>query len=140
MTNSFSSRSESQMFYSHHSIQCTHAKDFGNTVSPLISVCVSTKARTSASIILRGANDFMCDEMERSLHDALCVVKRVLESKSVVPGGGAVEAALSIYLENYATSMVSIKLIVCVKTCKKYFHSWFGHLFLESTHEILNNI
>lgn len=48
----------------------------------------------------------MCDEMERSLHDALCVVKRVLESKSVVPGGGAVEAALSIYLENYATSMV----------------------------------
>lgn len=52
----------------------------------------------------------MCDEMERSLHDALCVVKRVLESKSVVPGGGAVEAALSIYLENYATSMVRVDL------------------------------
>ncbi|XP_010629371.2 T-complex protein 1 subunit alpha-like [Fukomys damarensis] len=67
----------------------------------------NTKARTSASIILCGANDFMCDEMERSLHDALCVVKRVLESKSVVPGGGAVEAALSIYLENYTTSMGS---------------------------------
>ncbi|XP_036270904.1 T-complex protein 1 subunit alpha isoform X1 [Pipistrellus kuhlii] len=67
----------------------------------------NTKARTSASIILRGANDYMCDEMERSLHDAICVVKRVLESKSVVPGGGAVEAALSIYLENYATSMGS---------------------------------
>ncbi|XP_072265416.1 T-complex protein 1 subunit alpha [Pyxicephalus adspersus] len=67
----------------------------------------NTKARTCASIILRGANDFMCDEMERSVHDALCVVKRVLESKSLVPGGGAVEAALSIYLENYATSMGS---------------------------------
>ena len=73
----------------------------------LSHLTLSTKANTSASIILRGANDFMCDEMERSLHDALCVVKRVLESKSVVPGGGAVEAALSIYLENYATSMVS---------------------------------
>ncbi|CAJ0950960.1 unnamed protein product [Ranitomeya imitator] len=70
-----------------------------------VSFLFSTKARTCASIILRGANDFMCDEMERSVHDALCVVKRVLESKSVVPGGGAVEAALSIYLENYATSM-----------------------------------
>ena len=57
--------------------------------------------------MLRGANDFMCDEMERSVHDALCVVKRVLESKSVVPGGGAVEAALSIYLENFASSLVS---------------------------------
>eukprot|EP00054_Salpingoeca_dolichothecata_P038448 m.13921 g.13921 ORF g.13921 m.13921 type:complete len:553 (+) comp8631_c0_seq2:11-1669(+) len=65
------------------------------------------KAKTSASIILRGANDFMLDEMERSVHDALCVVKRVLESKKVVPGGGAVESALSIYLENFATSLGS---------------------------------
>ncbi|KAI5749023.1 hypothetical protein M8J76_004064 [Diaphorina citri] len=63
------------------------------------------KARTAASIILRGPNDFYCDEMERSIHDALCVVKRVLESKNLVAGGGAVEAALSIYLENFATTL-----------------------------------
>jgi len=66
-----------------------------------------TKARTAASIILRGPNDFYCDEMERSVHDSLCVVKRVMESKSVVVGGGAVEAALSIYLENFATTLSS---------------------------------
>eukprot|EP00729_Bicosta_minor_P006662 gene6662-8520_t len=65
------------------------------------------KAKSSASIILRGANDFMLDEMERSLHDSLCVVKRVLESKTAVPGGGACEAALSIYLENFATQLGS---------------------------------
>ncbi|KAL1464470.1 hypothetical protein WDU94_004116, partial [Cyamophila willieti] len=65
------------------------------------------KARTAASIILRGPNDFYCDEMERSIHDALCVVKRVLESKHLVAGGGAVEAALSIYLENFATTLNS---------------------------------
>lgn len=65
------------------------------------------KSKSAASIILRGANDFMLDEMERSLHDALCTVKRVMESKSVVAGGGAVEAALSIYLENFATSLAS---------------------------------
>lgn len=64
-------------------------------------------ARSAASIILRGANDFMVDEMERSIHDALCVVKRVLESNTVVPGGGAVETALSVYLENFATSITS---------------------------------
>ena len=54
-----------------------------------------------------GPNDFYCDEMERSIHDSLCVVKRVMESKSVVVGGGAVEAALSIYLENFATTLSS---------------------------------
>ena len=35
------------------------------------------------SLILRGANDFMLDEVERSLHDALCIVKRTLESNTV---------------------------------------------------------
>ena len=49
----------------------------------------------------------MLDEMDRSLHDALCIVKRTLESGSVVPGGGAVEAALSIYLETLATTLGS---------------------------------
>lgn len=50
----------------------------------------------------------MLDEMERALHDSLCVIKRTLESGAVVPGGGAVEAALSIYLENFATTLVSL--------------------------------
>ena len=49
----------------------------------------------------------MLDEVERSLHDALCAVKRTMESASVVPGGGSVEAALSIYLENFATTIGS---------------------------------
>ena len=34
-------------------------------------------------------------------------MKRVLESNDVVPGGGAVEAGLSIYLENFATTLSS---------------------------------
>lgn len=65
-----------------------------------------TKAFTSASIILRGSNEYQLDEMERSIHDSLSVVKRTLESGVVVPGGGAVETALSIYLENFATTVV----------------------------------
>ncbi|GAB2265659.1 T-complex protein 1 subunit alpha [Dionaea muscipula] len=66
-----------------------------------------TKNTSAASLILRGANDFMLDEMERSLHDALSIVKRTLESNTVVAGGGAVEAALSVYLEYLATTLGS---------------------------------
>lgn len=66
-----------------------------------------TKTHSSSSIILRGANDYSLDEMERSLHDSLSVVKRTLESGNVVPGGGAVEAALNIFLENFATTVGS---------------------------------
>lgn len=90
-----------------------------------------TKVVSSSSIVLRGANgmslfgphglqapfslinfvprhaDYLLDEMERSLHDALSIIKRTLESGYVVPGGGAVETALSIYLENFATTLGS---------------------------------
>lgn len=49
----------------------------------------------------------MLDEMERSIHDSLSIVKRALESNTLVAGGGAVEAALSVYLENLATTLGS---------------------------------
>ncbi|XP_022722684.1 T-complex protein 1 subunit alpha-like [Durio zibethinus] len=66
-----------------------------------------TKSKSAVSLILRGANDYMVDEMERALHDALSIVKRTLESNMVVAGGGAVEAALSVYLEYLATTLGS---------------------------------
>ena len=54
------------------------------------------------SLVLRGSNEFMLDEVERSIHDALCVLKRTYETGAVVAGGGAVETALSVYLERVA--------------------------------------
>merc|ERR1712227_629981 len=65
------------------------------------------KTQSACSVLLRGANMHMLEEVERSLHDALCAVKRALESASVVPGGGCIESALSIYLENFATTLGS---------------------------------
>ena len=59
----------------------------------------------AATIVIRGANEFFLDEIERSIHDSLCVVKRVLESNSLVAGGGAVEVALSIYLDDFARTL-----------------------------------
>lgn len=61
----------------------------------------------AVTVLLRGANDYLLDEVDRSLHDAFCIVKRVLESGKVVPGGGAVESALSVHLESFATTMES---------------------------------
>ena len=63
------------------------------------------KGHGASTIVLRGANEYMLDEMDRALHDSLCVVKRMLESNTLVPGGGAAEAALSVYLDDYATTI-----------------------------------
>jgi T-complex protein 1 subunit delta len=40
---------------------------------------------------LRGSNQLVLDEAERSLHDALCVVRALVKKRSLVPGGAAVE-------------------------------------------------
>jgi len=46
----------------------------------------------------------VADSLFRSLHDSICVAKRTLESGKVVPGGGAVDIALSIHLDNFCKS------------------------------------
>ena len=53
------------------------------------------------------SNEVLLDELERSLHDALCSVSKLLESNGLVAGGGAVETALSIYLEDFARTLGS---------------------------------
>jgi len=66
-----------------------------------------TKNAVCASIICRGANYFVLEEMERALNDALWAVARTLDANYIVPGGGAVESALSVYLENFAHTLGS---------------------------------
>jgi len=66
-----------------------------------------TKVRSSGTIVLRGPSCYYLDEAHRTITDCLNAVKRVLESGSVVPGGGCVEAAVSIYLENFANTLGS---------------------------------
>jgi len=63
------------------------------------------KISRAQTIIVRGANEFFLDEIERSIHDSLCVVKRVLESNKLCAGGGAVEVALAIYLDDFARTL-----------------------------------
>lgn len=61
----------------------------------------------AVTILLRGGNEMMLEEVERSLHDSLCVLKRTLECGYVVAGGGAVEIALGIYLEDFSKTLAS---------------------------------
>nr|WCZ58369.1 T-complex protein 1 subunit alpha [Paratrimastix eleionoma] len=65
------------------------------------------KTTKACSILLRGPNDYMLDEMDRSIHDALCALKRTLESDEVVVGGGAVDGALNVALERFSQTVAS---------------------------------
>jgi len=45
------------------------------------------------------------DETERSLHDALCVVRCMIKNRGVIPGGGAIEIELAQKLAQYARTL-----------------------------------
>ncbi len=74
----------------------------GNDKMVFIEGCPNPKAVT---ILLRGANDMVLDEAERSLNDALHVLRNVLRRPMIVPGGGAVEVELALRLRKYAESV-----------------------------------
>ncbi|CEP60047.1 chaperonin-containing T-complex subunit CCT7 LALA0_S01e01794g [Lachancea lanzarotensis] len=54
----------------------------------------------TCTLLLRGGAEQVIAEVERSLHDAIMVVKRAIKSKLVVAGGGAIEMEISKYLRD----------------------------------------
>lgn len=61
-------------------------------------------APRTVSIVARGANPLILDESERSLHDAMCVIRCLVKKRALLPGGGAPEMAVSTRLAQYATT------------------------------------
>jgi chaperonin GroEL (HSP60 family) len=59
----------------------------------------------AVTIVLRGGTEHVVDEAERSLHDALCVVRDAIEDAKIVAGGGASEAETSKQLRDYAVKV-----------------------------------
>jgi thermosome len=56
-------------------------------------------------ILVRGGTELVVKEAERSLHDALCVVKDCIETPSIVAGGGASEAEVAKDLRKFAETL-----------------------------------
>jgi chaperonin GroEL (HSP60 family) len=67
-----------------------------------IEGCKNPRAVT---ILIRGGTERIVDEAERSLHDALCVARDVIEEPKVVAGGGAPELEIAKALREYADSL-----------------------------------
>lgn len=59
----------------------------------------------TVSILVRGSNRLLVDEAERSVHDALCVIRSLLKQRFLIPGGAAPEIELSIRLAKLAESL-----------------------------------
>nr|CAD2198281.1 unnamed protein product [Meloidogyne enterolobii] len=54
----------------------------------------------AVSILIRGSSKLVLEEAERSLHDALCVIRCLVKKRALLPGGGAPEMQVSVKLRS----------------------------------------
>ena len=59
----------------------------------------------SVVILIRGGTELIIDEVDRAIHDALCVIRDVVEDEKIVGGGGAPEIETAIQLRKYAQTL-----------------------------------
>ena len=65
--------------------------------------------KKSTTILVRGSNKLVLEEADRSLHDALCVVRSLVKKRQLVAGGGAPEIECSLKLADYAKTLPGVK-------------------------------
>merc|ERR1712203_315089 len=72
----------------------------------------------SCTIILRGGAEQFMEETERSLHDAIMIVRRAMQNDSVVAGGGAIEMEVSKYLRDCSRSVAGKEQLIIAAMAK----------------------
>ena len=80
----------------------THCKTIGNEEYIFVEDCPNPQ---SMSILLRASTKQTVDELERAVEDAFGVLRAVLTSNKIVPGGGATEIELYKKALEYAKTL-----------------------------------
>ncbi|KAG4306355.1 hypothetical protein PORY_000343 [Pneumocystis oryctolagi] len=78
----------------------------GAHISKIIGVRGVVK---TVSILCRGANQLVLEEAERSLHDALCVIRCLVKRKALIAGGGAPEIEASQHLMKLSRTLSGVE-------------------------------
>jgi len=77
-------------------------RKIGDDKMTFVEGCKHPRAVT---ILIRGGTERIVDEAERSMHDALCVVRDIVEEPKILAGGGAPELEISRILKKYAETL-----------------------------------
>lgn len=84
-------------------------KQIGGERFNFFAGCPNAKTCT---LILRGGADQFLEETERSLHDAIMIVRRMIKNDAVVAGGGAIEMELSRTLRDYSRTIAGKEQLI----------------------------
>ncbi|ETS87542.1 T-complex protein 1 subunit delta [Pestalotiopsis fici W106-1] len=77
----------------------------------MVKILGTKSAGKTISVVCRGANSLILDEAERSLHDALCVIRCLVKKKALIAGGGAPEIEIAAQLSKQARALTGTEAI-----------------------------
>ncbi|XP_063221336.1 T-complex protein 1 subunit eta [Bacillus rossius redtenbacheri] len=97
--------------------RCSHFEErqIGGERFNIFTGCPNAKTCT---IILRGGAEQFLEETERSLHDAIMIVRRTIKNDAVVAGGGAIEMELSRVLRDYSRTIAGKEQLLIAAVAK----------------------
>ncbi|KAK6636011.1 hypothetical protein RUM43_009663 [Polyplax serrata] len=68
---------------------------------------IQNQGRT-VTVLVRGSNKLVLEEADRSLHDALCVIRCLVKKKAFIAGGGAPETEVAVKLAEHAQTLTGV--------------------------------
>lgn len=77
--------------------------------SKVVKVTGIANQGKTVSVLVRGSNKQVLEEAERSIHDALCVIRCLVKKRALIAGGGAPEIELSLRLSEYSTTLTGME-------------------------------
>ncbi|KPJ18803.1 T-complex protein 1 subunit eta [Papilio machaon] len=92
-------------------------KQVGGERYNIFTGCPAAKACT---IVLRGGAEQFLEETERSLHDAIMIVRRTIKNDAVVAGGGAIDMEISKHLREYSKGVAGKEQLLVAAAARAF--------------------
>merc|ERR1712110_620626 len=85
-----------------------YEENLGSDLGSIVRFTGLNGCGNCVSVLVRASNQLLLDETERSIHDALCVVRSLVKKKALIPGGGALEICPYTLAENAGMNPIEI--------------------------------
>lgn len=79
------------------------------STSKVVKITGIVNMGRTITILMRGSNRLVLDEADRSVHDALCVVRSLVKKRYLIAGGGAPEAECALRLTQWAKTLPGVQ-------------------------------
>ena len=79
------------------------------STSRVVKVTGIVKMGRTITILMRGSNRLVLDEADRSVHDALCVVRSLVKKRYMIAGGGSPEAECAMRLTLWSKTLTGVR-------------------------------